>query len=32
MSLCPWVPKPWPGLTRSSLITRKGPKPICFAS
>jgi len=24
------VPKPAPGRTRSSLITRNGPKPICF--
>jgi hypothetical protein len=32
MSAWPWVAKPAPGRTRSSLITRSGPKPMCLGS
>ena len=28
MSRWPWVPKPWPGFTRSSLMTRRSEKPM----
>ena len=27
MSACGWLPKPWPGATRSSLMTSSGPTP-----
>jgi hypothetical protein len=30
MSRCAWVPNPFPGATRSSLITRKARKSTCF--
>src|SRR5258705_5294822 len=32
MSRCEWVPKPWPGATRSSLMTLKSRKPMLRGS